>query len=190
MPITLPADARVLLLRHGAFERAEDAEGRLHERLLPEAVAQADALAAAIADSGRRAVLYTSPQSRAVLTAERLALRLELTVFADPDLAELRLGRDPDLDGSHTREIWRRARAQPGVPALEGAETVTALAARAAATLTAAVRAHPDRLVLAVSHGGLVEAVLVALGGDTAPREIGYGEAFALAGTRLAPITV
>lgn len=186
MSLTVPPDARVLLLRHGAFERAEDPGGRLHERLLPDAVAQLDALAEAIAACERDLVLYTSPQPRAVLSAERLALRLELTVFADPDLAELRLGRDPDLDGKRTAEIWRRARTQPGVPAIEGAETASALAARAVATLTAAVRAHPARLVLAVSHGGTIEAVLAALGDDGTSREIGYGEAFALGGEPLA----
>lgn len=185
MTITVPSDARVLLLRHGAFERAEDDDGRLFERLLEDAVAQADGLAEAIAASGREVVLYTSPQPRAVLTAERLALRLEVTVFADPDLAELRLGRDPDLDGTRTAELWRRARAQPGVPALEGAETVAALADRGVATLIAALRAHPDRLVLAVSHGGLVEAVLAALGGGGDPREIDHGEVFALGGDPL-----
>ena len=188
MSIEVPADARVLLLRHGAFERAEAEDGRLHERLLPEADAQADALAEALGACGRPLVLYSSPQTRAVLTAARLATHLELTLFADPDLAELRLGRDPDLDDTVTAELWRRARAQPGVPALEGAETVHALAARAAATLAAAVRAHPGRIVLAVSHGGLVESVLAALGGDPAPQDIDFGAAFWLGGDPLAPL--
>ena len=182
----VPPGARVLLLRHGAFERSRDADGRRHERLLPEAVTATDALAARLAAAGREVVLYCSPQPRAVLTAERLADGLDVTVFADPDLAELRLGRDPDLDAGGTAELWRRARAQPGVPALAGAETMTALAHRALATLASAVRAHPDRLVLAVSHGGLVEAVLAALSGDVAPREIAFGEGWWLGGAPLA----
>ncbi|MEE4300245.1 MAG: histidine phosphatase family protein [Pseudomonadales bacterium] len=186
MTLEVPDDARVLLLRHGAFERVEDETGRRSERLLPEAVAQADAIAEALGACGRALVLYASPQPRAVLTAERLASRLELTLFADPDLAELRLGRDPDLDAAMTAEIWRRARAQPGVPALEGAETAAALGARGLATLVSAVRAHPERIVLAVSHGGLVEAVLAALDAETASREIDFGEAFWLGGEPLA----
>jgi broad specificity phosphatase PhoE len=182
------ADAQILLLRHGAFERVHDEAGRRAERLLPAAEAAADALAARLATSGRTLVLYSGPQARAVLTAERLAQRLRQPVYADADLDELRLGRDPDLDGTATAALWEQARRQPGLPALPGAETATAVGERGASALVGAVRANPGRLVVAVSHGALVAATLVALGLEPAPREIDYGEGFWLGGDPLACI--
>ena len=189
-PPNLLARADVLLCRHAPFARAMDAQGLLREAVDTQADVLAERLAAQLSRSGREMVLLCSPQERALATIRPLATLLELPVYTDPDLEELRLGRDPRLSAADTAALWAAARAQPAAPALPGAETLDALTARALATLRAAVRAGNGRLVVAVSHGGLIEAVLRAAdrAAKASPRarRIGFGEAAVL---RLDPVT-
>lgn len=174
-----PEQARVLLCRHCAFERVRDGDGRLRERLPDAGLREAESLAARIAALPGENVLYCGPRERAVETARPLATRLALTLYVDPDLDELRLGRDPDLDAAATARIWGQARSRPERPALPGAETFEALGRRGLATLRGAVRAAGGRRVVAVTHGGLIEAVLQALdreqGRVPEPRVIDHG---------------
>jgi broad specificity phosphatase PhoE len=162
MPMN-PERARVLLCRHCAFERLRDPDGRLRERMPDRGVRDAETLAERIAALPGESVLYCGPRERAIETARPLATRLERTLYTDPDLDELRLGRHPDLDAASTARIWEQARSRPDRPALPGAETFEALGRRGLATLRGAVRAAGGRRVIAVTHGGLIEAVLQVL---------------------------
>jgi probable phosphoglycerate mutase len=177
-PDRLLAEAEVLLVRHGAFERA-DPDGRLVERVAGTDLSRLERLAARLAAGGRDLVVLSGPKERAVASARPLADGLGRTLYVDPDLDELRLGRHPDLDAEATARIWRDARAHPDAPAIPGAETLDALGRRALATLRAAVRAHPGHGVVAVTHGGLIEAVVRACSDDAALRgragSIGHG---------------
>lgn len=187
------ATADVLLCRHAPFVRVADSQGRLDELVDAAADDLADNLAELLKGSGREVVLLCSPQPRALASIRPLATRLELPVYADPDLAELRLGRDPRLSDARTAALWKAARTHPRDAALPGAETFAALADRALATLRGAVRSgagmsevprpgtgRPEsgrpgfgrpgsgrpgsgRLVVAMTHGGLIEAALMAV---------------------------
>lgn len=213
------ADADVLLCRHAPFARALDAQGRLDEQVDATADEIAARLAGSLRASGREAVLLSSPQPRALATIRPLAALLELPVYSDPDLSELRLGRDPRLSDADTAALWAAARARPRDPALPGAETFAALADRALATLRGAVRSargspgperpgsgppasgppgsgrpgsgppgsgppEKGRLVVAMTHGGLIEAVLMAVARaatvEPVPRRIEHGAAVLL----------
>ncbi|HSG91353.1 MAG TPA: histidine phosphatase family protein [Pseudomonadales bacterium] len=150
----------VLLVRHGSFTRTADAQGRIDEVADPDALTQARELASRLAASGRELTLLSSPQQRAVATARILAERLDLPLYVDPDLAEIRIARHPDLDEGATGALWAEVRARPQRAVLPGAETQAAAAARVHAALRSAVRAAEGRLVVAMTHGGLIEALL------------------------------
>ena len=179
-----PEQAEVLLCRHCAFERVRDADGRLRERIPEAGLRAAVALTERLAALPGEGVLYSGPRERAIETARPLADRLALTLYVDPDLDELRLGRHPDLDAAATARIWEQARSRPDLPALAGAETFEQLGRRGLATLRGAVRAAGGRRVVAVTHGGLIEAVLQTLdreqGRAPQPRIIDHGSITAL----------
>ncbi|MDZ7826011.1 MAG: histidine phosphatase family protein [Gammaproteobacteria bacterium] len=100
-----PEQAEVLLCRHCAFERVRDADGRLRERIPEAGLRAAGTLAERLAALPGEGVLYSGPRERAIETARPLADRLALTLYVDPDLDELRLGRHPDLDAAATARI-------------------------------------------------------------------------------------
>ena len=183
--MNLPFEASILLLRHGAFERMFDAEGRVQEVLVETANAKAEALAARLEAAQRPVVVYAGRSTRAVMTAEHIARRFRQPVYAEADLDEMRLPRDPDLAESDTAPLWSLSRSRPDAAASPGAETLRAAGARGARALAGAVRANPGRLVVAVSHGGLIAAALAELGAGELDREIGFGACFWLAGTPL-----
>ncbi|MEE4382180.1 MAG: histidine phosphatase family protein [Pseudomonadales bacterium] len=157
--------AALVLCRHGAFARRRAENGRVSEGLTETGRREAEALAAVLAGAPRPLVLYASPQPRAVATAEVLARHLELPVHTDEDLAELRLGLGAAVPRERSAVLWELARAAPDVPPLAGAESLAALQLRALATLRGARLAHPGRIVVAVTHGGLLEAVHAGIAG-------------------------
>jgi probable phosphoglycerate mutase len=157
--------ADLVLCRHGAFARQRGEHGRVFEDLTADGRREAEVLAAVLAEAPRPLVLYASPQPRAVATAAVLARHLELPVHTDEDLAELRLGLGAAVPEERSAVLWELARAAPDVPPLAGAEALAALQQRALATLRGARLAHPGRIVVAVTHGGLLEAVHAGLGG-------------------------
>ncbi len=169
------AAAAVVLVRHAAFEVAEDATGRRREVLTAAGRERAEALASALAAVERPLVLYSSPQARAVATARPLATASGQPVYVDEDLAELRLALSADVDvGNRSAEAWRQARRHPELPPLPGAESLAAVQRRALACLRGSVRANPGRLVVAVTHGGVMETVWLAIRGygfDVLPRQ-------------------
>jgi len=183
--VTLPIEASILLLRHGAFERTLDAEGRQQETWLEAGRTQADALAARLQAADRPVVLYAGRSGRTVRTAERIAERFRQPVYAEADLDEMRLPRHPDLAPSDTGPLWALSRQAPDAPAGPGAETLRAAGQRGARALSGAVRANPGRLVVAVSHGGLIASTLAALGAGAIDRDIAFGQCFWLMGTPL-----
>lgn len=188
--MTLPVEATVLLLRHGAFQRISDTQGRQQEVLFDDASGHADALAARLEAAGRPVVLYAGRSARAVRTAERIAECFRQPVYAEADLDEMRLPRNPDLTERDTAPLWSRSRRRPDAPSIAGAETLRAAGLRGASALAGAVRANPGRLVVAVSHGGLIAATLAELGAGAIDREIEFGECFWLGGAPLRLVAV
>jgi probable phosphoglycerate mutase len=107
--------------------------------------------------------LYTSTLPRAMQTAEYVARALRLPVQPTDELHELRPG---EADGM-TVDEWRERYGSPGPPPTvpdpfhafsPGGESWIAFLARAGAALAALVDHHPDQTVVAVCHGGVIEA--------------------------------
>ena len=106
--------------------------------------------------------LYTSTLPRARETAEYVSRALQLPAQPDDELHELRPG---EADGLTVDEWCDRygGPGQSGVrdpfqPFSPGGESWAAFLARAGAALTALVDRHPDETVVAVCHGGVIEA--------------------------------
>ena len=107
--------------------------------------------------------LYASTLPRAWQTAEYVARALQLPVLPDDELHELRPG---EADGL-TVEEWRAryggydtalATVDPFRVFSPGGESWAGFLVRAGAALTRLVTHHPDETVVAVSHGGVLEA--------------------------------
>lgn len=125
--------------------------------------AQAAALAERLRTQEFRAdVLYASTLPRAQQTAGYLAPVLDLPIHNDDELQELRPGvadgltnaewaaRWPGLDNGS----WRR----PYQEFSPGGESWANFLPRAGAALTAIVERHPGQRIVAVTHGGVIEA--------------------------------
>lgn len=107
--------------------------------------------------------IYVSSLTRTHQTAAPLAQRLGLAPVVEPDLREVFLGEG---EGGLFREM--AANDHPAVVALRanqewgevpGAETSAQLTARTVAAVERIAAAHPDEMVAAFCHGGVVAAV-------------------------------
>ncbi len=170
-----PGSATLLLVRHGeSAALGGDApfglvDGHADPPLRhPEGEAQAEAVAERLAPLPI-AALYVTPLQRTAQTAAPLAQRLGLEPRVEGDLREVHLS---EWEGGGLR---RHARA--GHPLLAtilteqrwdvvpGAEPADAFAARVRAGIERIAAAHPDELVVAVVHGGVIGQVLAEASG-------------------------
>ncbi|MBA4742173.1 MAG: histidine phosphatase family protein [Azoarcus sp.] len=169
----------ICLVRHGetAWNAERRIQGHLDVPLNDTGRAQADALAAALATQHFDAV-HSSDLTRARTTAEAVARRLALAVYADPALRERDYG---DFQGLTYAQAEKRfpedyarliARAPDHVPP-GGGESLADLAARVRATLTRIAVEHAGGRVLVVTHGGVLDAAHRMATGNTldAPRD-------------------
>ena len=137
---------------------------------------QARRLEKRLREEGLRAdQLYASTLPRALETAEYVARALDLPIQRDDELHELRPGAADGMDVDEWRERYGEAVHDPFAPFAPGGESWVAFLARAGAALVALVDRHPGERVVAVCHGGVVEASFyLAFGlGGTAER-IGF----------------
>lgn len=167
---TLPKGATdLLLIRHGETEAARPGtsfalrDGHGDPALRPEGERQALEVAARLRQEPITAI-YVTKLRRTWQTAAPLAEALGMAPVEDPDLHEVHLG---DWDGGIYRmkaatnaPEFERARAGDEWGEIPGAETTAHLQARVARGLRRIAQAHPDALVAAVVHGGVVGAAL------------------------------
>jgi probable phosphoglycerate mutase len=145
-------------------------DGHGDPHLHPDGVVQAEQMAERLVSSGEPiAAIYVTKLTRTRQTAAPLAARLGLEPIVDPDLHEVFLG---DWEGGEFRrriadsdpialEMYARQRwdvIPNGEPAADFEERVRRGIERIAA-------AHPDQVVLAVVHGGVIgQAMNIAAG--------------------------
>lgn len=161
--------ADILLIRHGESMPARPGEsfpmkdGHGDPALHENGHAQARAVGARLA-AAPIAAIYVTTLQRTHQTAAPLADRLGLTPMIEPDLREVHLG---DWDGGLYRikaaendPAFARAIETREWGAIPGAETTAALHARVRAGLLRLAAAHPDQLIAAVVHGGVIGAAM------------------------------
>ncbi|MFF9899987.1 MULTISPECIES: histidine phosphatase family protein [Streptomyces] len=158
----------VLLVRHGETVWHADNRyaGRTDVALTPRGRRQAAALAEWAARERPDAV-YSSPLSRARLTAAPAAEALGVTVREDPRLREVDFGRGEGLTRAEMRARFPDALdaflVDPVAHHLPDGEDPGAATARARACLDEMAAAFPDGRVLVVAHSTLLRLLLCDL---------------------------
>jgi probable phosphoglycerate mutase len=164
-----PGSATVLLVRHGESAPAHPdrpfpmLEGHGDPELDPVGVKQAEMLADRLQHEPISAIYVTTLQ-RTHQTAAPLAARLGLTVQEEPDLREVFLG---DWEGGLLRQyaaeghpLFAQIWADERWDVIPNAEDHEEFDARVWRGLTRIVTAHPDQVVVVVSHGGVIGQLL------------------------------
>jgi probable phosphoglycerate mutase len=125
-------------------------------------VRQAEALRARLETSAeiRPDVFLSSSLPRAHETARLLAPAFGLSPTLDDDLQEFRVGPDADglsLDEYKARYGWLDFEEHPFTETDPGAESFALFQLRIARTLTRLTREHEGRVIVCVTHGGVVD---------------------------------
>ena len=171
-----PGATEILLVRHGASQAFVPGEpfpmlgAQGNPALAPQGHVQAAAVARRLASEPIDA-LFVSSLQRTQQTFEPLAERLGLTPAIEPDLREVALG---EWDGGRIRQfaaenhpLYVRLHTERRWDVIPGAETNEQLIGRCMGALERIAEAHPDRLVAACVHGGVIGAVLAHIVGST-----------------------
>lgn len=155
----------LLLIRHcePAAWAQKVCHGTLDVPLSDDGVIQARSIGDHLRES-RLDVVYASPLGRAVATASAVAASHGLAPVLREDLAEIDFGAFEgrtfdEIAASHpdTYARWMRAPASVRFP---GGESFDDLRRRAISEVTRILREHEGGSVAAVTHGGIIRAVL------------------------------
>jgi 2,3-bisphosphoglycerate-dependent phosphoglycerate mutase len=164
-----PGATEILLVRHGE-SRAATAEtpfplvdGQGDPELHPNGREQARRVAARLRHEKIGAV-YVTNLRRTVETAEPLCSELGLTPIVERDLREVHLG---EWEGGLLRirahqndPVYQRMIAEQRWDVIPGAESWQQMHDRIMPALKRITKKHPDELVVAVVHGGVVAHIL------------------------------
>lgn len=113
--------------------------------------------------------LYASTLPRALETAEYVSRALGLPIQKDDALHELRPGEADGMDVDEWRSRYGEPEHEPFRPFAPGGESWAGFLVRAGAALLELVDRHPGETVVAVCHGGVIEAsfsLVFGLGGS------------------------
>ena len=177
-PFERPAGAcEILLVRHGAsapYVEGGDpfptADGHGDPPLDPAGVVQAERVADRLVAAGEPiAAIYVTTLQRTAQPAAPLAARLGIEPRVEADLREVHLGeweggllRQKMADGDPIAIAMRTEQRWDVIP---GAEPAEQLARRVRAGIGRIAAAHPDELVVAFVHGGVIGEVMnIAVG--------------------------
>ncbi|MFJ2156842.1 histidine phosphatase family protein [Streptomyces sp. NPDC087856] len=155
----------LLLARHGqtAWHTENRYAGISDVALTDTGVAQAEALGRWAATHPVDAI-WTSPLSRAIITATPASQALNLTPHTEPALRECDFGvvegRTLAEFEAENPEAAEAFRSDPVAHPFPESEDPTAAAARGTAALRRIAAAHPDQRVLIVAHNTLFRLVL------------------------------
>lgn len=163
-PAAIPAFTRVVLIRHGetSWNLSRTIQGHRDIPLNETGIAQARAVATSLAVGPLQAV-YSSDLARARETARVIADAHGLAVIDEPGLRERHWGRFQGLrfdeiaalaPDAHARMVIR----DPDYVLDGGGESITGLITRVRATLKRLADAHRGATIVAVSHGGVLDA--------------------------------
>lgn len=158
----------LVLLRHGLT----NATGRRLTGWQPGFPLSEAGRAQAEAVADRLAVLpigaiYSSPLERCRQTASPLARRLRLSVRVRPNLGEVRFGdwTGRSLAQLRRTKLWRRVQLAPSNVRFPGGESFLEVQERVVAELLRIADAHPDAVVVVVSHADVIKLALAHFAG-------------------------
>ncbi len=184
-----PGATEILLVRHGESRAATkeapfplvDGHGD------PELRENGHAQAARVGERLKRlpiAAVYVTNLRRTAQTAAPLCAHLNKTPIVEADLREVFLGEWEGglmrIKAAENHPLMAQARAEQRWDVIPGAESNAALTARLIPALRRIAGRHPDALVVAVAHGGVIGHILAHATG---------AEPFAFAGAANASIS-
>jgi probable phosphoglycerate mutase len=159
----------ILLVRHGESRAATPddpfplVDGHGDPELHPNGRSQAERVAERLRTLPISAV-YVSNLRRTAETAAPLCAHLGLTAQVDPDLREVHLG---EWEGGLLRvkahdndPIYQRVQAEERWDLIPGAESFESLNQRLSRSIMRIAASHPDALVAAFVHGGVIGHIL------------------------------
>ena len=170
-----PGATEILLVRHGESRAAspENPFPLVDGHGDPELHANGEEQARRVEQRLREhpiAAIYVTNLQRTVQTAAPLASTLALEPIVEPNLREVFLG---DWEGGVLRQkaaendpIYLQMREQQRWDVIPGAESYETVNARVMRGLNRIKDAHPDELVVAVVHGGIVAHILAHASGS------------------------
>lgn len=159
----------VLLVRHGESRAASPerpfplVDGHGDPELHPNGHEQAQRVAERLRHLPIGAV-YVTNLRRTAETAAPLCGRLGLTPIVEPGLREVHLGEWEGglyrIKAQQNDPVYQRMLAEERWDVIPGAECFEALNARCVGALENIAARHPDQLVVAVVHGGVIGHIL------------------------------
>lgn len=173
-----PGATEILLVRHGESAPHVDGEsfdlvaGHGDPPLAPDGIEQAKLAAQRLIDTGERiAAVYVTTLQRTVQTAAPLVEQLGLTPIVEADLREVFLG---DWEGGEFRKrvadgdpIAQLMYVEQRWDVIPGGEPAHQFRNRVQRGIERIAAAHPDELVVAVVHGGVIGEVMNIATGST-----------------------
>lgn len=169
-----PGACEILLVRHGESEEARPdhpfplVDGQGDPALHPNGEDQARRVAERLAGESIDAV-YVSSLRRTLLTAAPLLAKLGIEPVVEPDLREVHLGEwEGGAYRRHLSEghpLVRQVLTEERWDVIPGAEPAEAFAARVRGAIGRIAAGHPDRTVVAFTHGGVIGQVLALAAG-------------------------
>lgn len=166
-----PGACEILLVRHGESAPYVEGtslpllDGQSDPPLDPNGVAQAELAAERLATTGEPiSAVYVTTLQRTHQTAAPLLERIGLEATVEPDLREVFLG---EWEGGEFRRrmadddpLAVEVRNQGRWELIPGAETAEGFRTRVRAGIERIAASHPDEVVVAVVHGGVIDQVV------------------------------
>ncbi|MCR9260384.1 MAG: histidine phosphatase family protein [Pseudomonadaceae bacterium] len=172
-----PGATEILLVRHGESRAASEdnpfplVDGQGDPELHPNGWEQARRVGERLKSEPIDAV-YVTNLRRTHETAEPLCKHLNINPIVEPDLREVHLGEWEGgllrMKAAQEDPIYHQMRIQQRWDVIPGAEGWDAVNKRVSAGLARIKAAHPDQLVVAVVHGGIVAHILAHASGARA----------------------
>ncbi|HHS50535.1 MAG TPA: histidine phosphatase family protein, partial [candidate division Zixibacteria bacterium] len=168
------SSTKIFLVRHG--ETASNVENRFRGRADIPLSENGFAQVHELADELRNvpfAAIYSSPLSRALQTAEAIAMKRSLGVVSHHGFNNLDIGDWTDRPKAEIQreypELWERWTSAPERMQIPGGETIEAVRARAFNALQSLVEAHKGEAFAVVTHRAVLKPLMSAMLGIPEP---------------------
>lgn len=162
---------KIILVRHGQtqWNKVERFRGQIDIPLNETGIAQAEAVSRYIQRNWQPAEVYSSPLSRALVTAQTIAKPFALTAVPDPGLMDINFGEWQGLTIDEVvarwpEGIWNWVHA-PQVLVFPGGELLSEVQQRALEFVQRQVSSHSEETIVMVSHTVVNRLILLGLMG-------------------------
>jgi probable phosphoglycerate mutase len=159
----------IILVRHGQTEwnRAERFRGRADIPLNEAGLVQAEATGKRVAAEWRPTAVYSSPLSRAVKTAEKIAWPFDLSVQVHHGLIDINYGLWQGLTSDDVKKGWPEELeswySTPHAARIPGGEALADVRARAMDAVKDTISRHKDQTIVMVAHTVINRMILLGI---------------------------